>query len=65
MQNFRQLRFFFNLIKEPTCFKGPPIGIYLVFIDRKSFFKISKTFTIRISNFHKLADNSTGTYFIV
>ena len=44
----------FNLVKEPTCFKGPPKCYDLILTNCKHNFQNTQTLTTGFSDFHKM-----------
>ena len=54
----------FNLVKEPTCFKGPPKCYDLILTNCKHNFQNTQTLTTGFSDFHKMTVTVLKTEFI-
>ena len=54
----------FNLVKEPTCFKGPPKCYDLILTNCKHNFQNTQTITTGFSDFHKMTVTVLKTEFI-
>ena len=53
----------FNLVKEPTCFKGPPKCYDLILTNCKHNFQHTQTLTTGFSDFHKMTVTVLKTEF--
>ena len=54
----------FNLVKEPTCFKGPPKCYDLILTNCKHSFQNTEVFTTGFSDFHKMVFTVLKTEFV-
>ena len=65
MDNFLQTFNLYNLVKEPTCYKGnTPKCIDLMLTNKKHSFKNTITVETGLSDFHKLTATNLKTEFI-
>ena len=64
MQNLCDVYNLYNLVKEPTCFKGPPKCYDLILTNCKHNFQNTQALTSGFSDFHKMTVTILKTEFV-